>query len=77
MELDLHRVYATDLILEAVDHALGEVKCEEKLKKELKLWKTIGEGGGEGSDYCQQEGFISFDLLIKLHHQLQKTPLGV
>ena len=77
MELDLSLVFATNRIVEAVESVLGEDRCEEKLKEELRLWKTGKRDYLEGYKYCHQEGFIPFDLVVRLHQQFQRTLLGV
>ena len=71
-------MFATDLILEAVDHVLKELSRGEKLWKKLNHWKTSGKDydGGKESEYCCEKGSMAFDLLTEVHKQLQKTPMG-
>ena len=81
-ELDLCYVESTDLIQNAVRHVLSVSSCDEKLRKELKQWQQLslvaeGEGGKDPGIYCRKESCISFELIVSLHQQLQKTPLGM
>jgi len=81
--MDFSRVFATEKILEAVDHVLSVLSKNEKLCKKLHLWKNTSEGensegkGGYSSDYSYREGSIPFDLLAEVHQQLQRTPMGM
>lgn len=77
MNLDLTLVFATEVIVESVEHVLGENSCEEKLRKDLTLWKTGKRDCGEGYEYCHPDGFIPFDMVGRLHEQLKITPLSV
>ena len=76
MDLDLSSVLATQAIIEAVELVLVGGSCEEKLRGELMRWKSGKWYGGRGGEYGVQEGSIPFDLVLGMHEQLQRTPLG-
>ncbi len=76
--MDFSKLYATDLIVKAVNHCLLGLSKEDELWKKLNFWKKLekDQNNVKESEYCYQDGSISFDLLLEVHQQLQKTPMG-
>lgn len=73
---------ATELIREAVDHILSQrgLEASEELKRDLRKWhdtERVAEKNGDGGVEEVKGGQIAFDLVRRIHQQLQKTPLGV
>ena len=74
---------ATDLIHEAVDHviSLEESDVSGGLQKELREWRDYRSGGGKEEDSGGVEDVacrkIEFELVRRIHKQLQSTPMGM
>ena len=68
-------VRATAMMREAVAHLLTR-EIPEDLARELQSWRRPGQGKGEGHVQDVEEEPIPFQLVKRIHEQLQKMPMG-
>ena len=68
-------VRATAMMREAVAHLLTR-EVPEDLARELQSWRRLGQGKGEGHVQDVEGEPIPFQLVKRIHEQLQKMPMG-
>jgi len=68
-------VRATAMMREAVAHLLTR-EIPEDLARELQSWRRPGKGKGEGHVQEVEGEPIPFQLIKRIHEQLQKMPMG-
>lgn len=68
-------VRATAMMREAVAHLLTR-EIPEDLARELQSWRRPGQGKGEGHVQDVEGEPIPFQLVKRIHEQLQKMPMG-
>ena len=68
-------VRATAMMREAVAHLLTH-EIPEDLARELQSWRRPGQGKGEGRVQEVEGEPIPFQLVKRIHEQLQKMPMG-
>lgn len=68
-------VRATAMMREAVAHLLAR-EIPEDLARELQSWRRPGQGKGEGHVQDVEGEPIPFQLVKRIHEQLQKMPIG-
>ena len=68
-------VRATSMVREAVAYLLTR-EIPEDLARELQSWRRPGQGKGEGHVQDVEGEPIPFQLVKRIHEQLQKMPMG-
>ena len=68
-------VRATDMMREAVAHLLTR-EIPEDFARELQSWRRLGQGKGERHVQDVEGEPIPFQLVKRIHEQLQKMPMG-